>query len=375
MSGSKSDSNTEVSENLTEIRDQIDAVDARLGELISERAALAQKIGEAKQRSVSDDGVVEFYRPEREAQVLRAATERNEGPLEDDEIVRLFREIMSACRAHEEPLKVGYLGPEGTFTHSAVFKHFGHSVGALPLATIEDVFHEVENGAARFGVVPIENSSAGMVNHTLDMFLNSSLNICGEVEMRIRQHLLGNMQSNEDVKRVCAHPQALAQCRAWLSEFLPDAEQIPCSSNAEGARRAKDEEGTAAIAGDSAADVYGLNVLVSNIEDSRDNTTRFLVIGHRVPPPSGDDKTTLIVSASDTDDAGSLHKILEPLAEQGINMTRIESRPSHRRKWHYVFFIDLDGHTDDEPVKIALAKLEQRVRMFRVLGSYPKAIL
>ncbi|MDG1462747.1 MAG: prephenate dehydratase [Gammaproteobacteria bacterium] len=369
-----SDSKNQDSEDLTGIRQQIDDVDIAIQQLISKRASLAKQIGEAK-HSDADSGVVEFYRPEREAQVLRAVAERNEGPLENDEVVRLFREIMSACRAHEEPLKVGYLGPEGTFTQSAVFKHFGHSVGALPLATIEDVFHEVENGAARFGVVPIENSNAGTVNHTLDMFVASSLRICGEVEMRIRQHLLGSMENQNSIKRICAHPHALTQCRAWLAEFLPAAEQIPCSSNAEGARRAKEEEGTAAIAGDSAAEVYGLNVLVSDIEDSHDNTTRFLVIGHRVPPASGEDKTTLIISASDSDDAGSLHKILAPLAEQGINMTRIESRPSHRRKWHYVFFIDIDGHLEDASVSLALSKLEQSAQQFRVLGSYPKAIL
>jgi len=361
-------------ENLDGIRQQIDAVDVQLGELIGQRAALAQQVGEAK-RQADNGGTVEFYRPEREAQVLRAVAERNEGPLDDGEVVRLFREIMSACRAYEEPLQVGYLGPEGTFTHSAVYKHFGHSVGALPLATIEDVFHEVESGTARYGVVPIENSSAGMVNHTLDMFLNSSLKVCGEVEMRIRQHLLGQMESPDEVKRVCAHPQALAQCRAWLNEFLPNAEQIPSSSNAEGARRARDEAGTAAIAGDAAAEVYGLNVLVADIEDSRDNTTRFLVIGSRIAPPSGDDKTSLLVTSADSDDAGSLHRILAPFAGQGINMTRIESRPSRRRKWHYAFFIDIEGHADDEPVKQALAELEAQAPLTRVLGSYPKAIL
>lgn len=368
-----SENGSDKKEDLEGIRDQIDAVDIQIESLISERARLAQQIGEAKRNSSS--GSVEFYRPEREAQVLRAVAERNEGPLDDGELVRLFREIMSACRAYEEPLQVGYLGPEGTFTHSAVFKHFGHSVGALPLTTIEEVFHEVEGGAARYGVIPVENSSAGTVNHTLDMFLTSSLKICGEVEMRIRHHLLGTMESPEEVKRVCAHPQALAQCRAWLNEFLPDAEQIPASSNAEGAKRARDEQGTAAIAGDSAADVYGLNILVANIEDSRDNTTRFLVIGNRTAPPSGDDKTSLLVTSTNSDDSGSLHRILAPFAEQGINMTRIESRPSRRKKWHYVFFIDIDGHAEEPSVKTALEELEKLAPMSRVLGSYPKAIL
>jgi len=369
-----SDKDEQQPENLEGIRDQIDEVDVQIGQLISLRAKLAQQIGDAK-RSSNNDGKVEFYRPEREAQVLRAVAERNEGPLDDGEVVRLFREIMSACRAYEEPLQVGYLGPEGTFTHSAVFKHFGHSVGTLPLATIEDVFHEVENGVTRYGVVPIENSSAGMVNHTLDMFLSSSLKVCGEVEMRIRHHLLGTMESAAQVNQVCAHPQALAQCRAWLNEYLPDAEQIPVASNAEGARRAREEEGVAAIAGDAAADVYELNVLVANIEDSQDNTTRFLVIGNREAPPSGDDKTSLLITSADSDDSGSLHKILEPFAKQGINMNRIESRPSRRRKWHYVFFIDIDGHAEDANVKKALEALEKQAPLSRVLGSYPKAIL
>ena len=307
--------------------------------------------------------------------MLRGVVERNEGPLKDEEMVRLFREIMSACLAQEEPLKVGYLGPEGTFTQSAVFKHFGHSVRALPLATIEEVFHEVESGAADFGVVPIENSTEGTVNHTLDMFINSPLKICGEVELRIRQHLLGAMDSLDKIVRIASHPQSLAQCRAWLREYLPHAELEVASSNAEGARRARDEVGTAAIAGDAAAEVYGLNKLFADIEDRPDNTTRFFVIGRKLFPPSGDDRTSLLLSTPDTEDAGALHKLLKPLAEDNVNMTRIESRPSHRRKWHYVFFIDIDGHVEDERVARALAHLEKNAQLFRVLGSYPKAVI
>ncbi|MBT8445549.1 MAG: prephenate dehydratase, partial [Gammaproteobacteria bacterium] len=261
------------------------------------------------------------------------------------------------------------------FSQSAVYKHFGHSVRALPLATINEVFHEVESGSADFGVVPIENSTAGSVSHTLDNFLTSPLKICGEVELRIRQHLLGNIESLDKVSRVCAHPQSLAQCRAWLREYLPDAEQIEVSSNAEGARRARDEAGTAAIAGDAAAEVYRLDKMVADIEDRPDNTTRFLVVGRDLFAASGDDKTTLMLSTADTDDAGALHRLLEPLAKYGVNMTRIESRPSRRRKWHYVFFMDIDGHAQDEQVVEALTGLEQRAELFRVLGSYPKAIL
>lgn len=360
------------SADLLALRDQIDAVDAKIHELINERARCAQQVAVAKG---GDARSVNFFRPEREAQVLRAVVDRNKGPLTDEEMVRLFREIMSACLAQEEPLKVGYLGPEGTFTQSAVYKQFGHSVRALSLATIDEVFHEVEAGAADFGVVPIENSTAGSVNHTLDNFLMSPLKICGELELRIRQHLLGNMDSLEKVARVCAHPQSLAQCRAWLKEYLGETELVEVSSNAEGARRARDEAGTAAIAGDAAAEVYGLDKLIADIEDHPDNTTRFLVIGRELFPSSGDDKTTLLLSAADTDDAGALHHLLAPLSDHGVNMTRIESRPSRRRKWHYVFFIDIDGHVDDPKVAEALKELEKNAHLFRVLGSYPKAIL
>lgn len=361
-------------DDLDAIRDKIDEVDARIQELITERARYAKQIGEAKMKG-NGSGPVDFYRPEREAQVLRGVVDRNEGPLTDEEIMRLFREIMSVCLAHEEPVKVGYLGPEGTFTQSAVLKQFGLSVRPLPLTTIEEVFHEVESGTADFGVVPIENTTEGTVNHTLDMFLTSPLHICGEVELRIRQHLLCSMDSLEKVDRVCAHPQSLAQCRAWLREYLPAAEQIPVSSNAEGARRASEEGGTAAIAGDAAADVYNLAILVSDIEDRPDNTTRFLVIGRTQFPPSGDDRTSLLLSTAHTDDAGALQKLLQPLAEDNINMTRIESRPSRQRKWHYVFFVDIDGHAEEEHVARALSHLEKDAQLFRVLGSYPKAVI
>jgi chorismate mutase/prephenate dehydratase len=357
---------------LGNIRDSIDAIDARIHALLNERARYAQLVGISKSESGK---AVDFYRPEREAEVLRMALERNQGPLRDEEIARLFREIMSACLAQQEPLKVAFLGPEGTFTQAAVLKHFGSSVRALPLPAIDEVFHEVEGGVADFGVVPIENSSEGTVNHTLDMFLSSSLKICGEVELRINHHLMGRMTSADAVKRVCAHAQALAQCRAWLDEQLPDAERVAVSSNAEGARRARDERGTAAIASRAAAEIYGLNLLANEIEDRQDNTTRFLVVGRKLFSASGVDRTTLLVSAADTDDAGALFRLLEPLAEHRVNMTRIESRPSRKRKWDYVFFIDIEGHVSDPPVAKALAALEGRASLFKVLGSYPRAVL
>jgi len=360
---------------LESIRARIDGIDAELHALINERARLAQQVGISKHAA---GHTVDFYRPEREAQVLRMAIERNRserGPLRDEEIARLFREIMSACLAQQEPLKVAFLGPEGTFTQQAVFKQFGHSVRALPLTSIEEVFHEVEAGTADFGVVPIENSSEGTVNNTLDMFLTSPLGICGEVELRIHHNLMGQMTSLGDVQRVCAHPQALAQCRGWLSENLAGIERVPVSSNAEGARRARDEEGTAAIAPMAAAELYALNVLVPEIEDRADNTTRFLVLGRKSFPPSGQDKTTLLVSGAHTDAPGALFRLLEPLAKHAISMTRIESRPSRRRKWDYVFFIDVEGHAASEPLATALGQLKGQASLCRVLGSYPRAIL
>jgi chorismate mutase/prephenate dehydratase len=357
---------------LKAIRLRIDDIDAQIHALINDRARLAQQVGISKAASGK---TVDFYRPEREAEVLRNAIKRNKGPLRNEEIVRLFREIMSACLAQQEPLKVAFLGPEGTFTQAAVLKQFGHSVRALPLPSIGEVFHEVEGGVADFGVVPIENSSEGTVNHTLDMFLISPLKICGEIEMRIHHFLMARSPDLAAVKRVCAHPQALAQCRGWLDEHFPDVERVPVSSNAEGARRARDERGSAAVAGETAAQLYGLAILAKEIEDQADNTTRFLVVGPKLFAGSGADKTTLLVSTGDTDDSGALFRLLQPFAEHKVNMTRIESRPSRKRKWDYVFFMDIEGHISEPGVAAALAGLEQEASLFKILGSYPKAVL
>ncbi len=359
------------SASLESVRRRIDAVDERIQELLSERARLAQLVGISKHRA---GRTAEFYRPEREAEVLRRVKERNHGPLSDEEVLRLFREIMSACLAQQEPLKVAFLGPEGTFTQTAVLTHFGHSVRALPLPSVDEVFHEVESGSVDFGVVAIENSTEGMVINTLDRFLSSPVKICGEVELRIHQHLMGRMRSLREIERVCSHQQALAQCRAWLDEHLPEAERVPVASNAEGARRARDEKGSAAIAGRTAAEVYGLTVLASEIEDRPDNTTRFFVLGRKILAPSGNDRTTLLVSAGHTGAPGALSRLLEPLARHGVSMTRIESRPSQRRKWDYVFFIDIQGHAEDRHVARALAALQKRASLFRILGSYPRAV-
>ncbi len=356
---------------LDRMREQIDDLDRQIQALISERARLAQQVGHSKLGG--DAQTRDYYRPEREAQVLRGVVDRNDGPLRDEEMVRLFREIMSACLAQQEPLKVAFLGPEGTFTQAAVLKHFGHSVRALSLASIEEVFHEVESGVADFGLVPVENSTEGTVNNTLDMFMASPLKICGEVELRIRQHLLSRCQALDEIQQVFSHAQSLAQCRAWLDQRLPDAERLAVSSNAEAAKLAAASENAAAIAGEAAAEVYGLDVLMANIEDKPDNTTRFLVIGRDLFPPSGNDKTSLLLSSKH--EAGALQELLYPLAKHDVSMTRIESRPSHRRKWDYVFFVDVEGHVEDPRVAAALKDLEVATGYFRVLGSYPRAIL
>ena len=357
---------------LAAIRQRINAIDERIQDLINDRARIAQEVGVAKGELAS---AVDYYRPEREAEVLRRVLDRNEGPMRDEEMLRLFREIMSACLAQQEPLKIGFLGPEGTFTQTAVFKHFGHSVRALPFHTIDEVFQEVECGAADFGVVPIENSTEGSVNNTLDMFLTSPLKISGEIELRIEQHLMARDKGLDKIERICAHEQSLAQCRGWIRENLPHVELVGMSSNAAGARRARDEDGTAAIGPEVAADVYELKILFNNIEDRPDNATRFLVIGRNLLAATGEDKTTLLISTSDTaGGAGVLHHLLQPLATHGVSMTRIESRPSRRKNWDYVFFLDIEGHAEQAPVADALAELERDASLFKVLGAYPKAI-
>lgn len=355
---------------LEQLRAEIDALDKQLLDLISQRARYAQEVAEVKNESSEP---TTFYRPEREAQVLRKVIEQNQGPLSEEEMARLFREIMSACLALEKTLDIAYLGPEGTFTQSAALKHFGHSVNTTAFASIDQVFREVESGASNYGVVPIENSIEGVVNHTLDMLNDSGLKICGEVELRIHHYLLSKNKSLEDITKIYSHQQALAQCRAWLDLNLIKAERLAVNSNAEGARIAGEEENSAAIASEAAAELYNLNILANNIEDEPDNTTRFLVIGRATCEPSGNDKTSMIFSAPNK--PGALHKMLSCFAENNISMTRIESRPSRREMWAYVFFVDIEGHAEDEPVKKALSELEQSAAMLKLLGSYPKAVL
>jgi len=357
-------------EQLANIRDRIDGIDQQIQDLLNARAKAAQEVAGIK---LASDPDAVFYRPEREAQVLRMVKQRNKGPLDAESVAVLFREIMSACLALELPLKVAYLGPAGTFTQAAAHKHFGHAVNTVSLAAISDVFQEVESGSCHYGVVPVENSSEGVVSHTLDMFLNSPLKICGEVTLRIHHNLLGSDGDLSDLKMVYSHQQSLAQCRGWLDRHLPFVERIPVGSNAEAARRAMESPDAAAIAGAMAAELYGLQLLAPNIEDDPGNTTRFLVIGQQAVPASGDDKTSLLLSTRN--EAGGLHLLLGPLAEYGISMTRIESRPSRRGNWDYVFFVDINGHRDDEGVRPALEALKARAGMYKELGSYPRAVI
>ena len=355
---------------LEQVRERIDAIDRQIQSLIAERAGFALQVGKAKGKLAA---AVDYYRPEREAQVLRMVVDRNEGPLSDEVLVHVFREVMSACLAQQEPLKIGYLGPEGTFSQQAVLKHFGRSAHGLPLASIEEVFQEVESGAADFGVVPVVNSGQGTIQVTLDMFLTSGLKICGEVELRVHQYLLSRSGRIEDIERIYAHPQSFAQTAGWLRANLPKAEKIPVSSNAEGARRARSADDAAAIGGESAGHVYGLKkVIMKPIQDDKDNTTRFLVIGRQIFPPSGHDRTSVLVFIHDK--PGALFDVLSPFARHGISMNRIESRPSHQAKWEYAFFIDLAGHVEDAAMKKALAELSEHAATVKVLGSYPVAV-
>lgn len=357
-------------EALQSIRDQIDEVDRQLQQLLNKRTQLAQQVAKVK---IANGEISDFYRPEREAAVLRQVIERNEGPLDAKEMARLFREIMSACLAAEKPLSVAYLGPEGSFTQAATLKQFGGSIELQPMSTIMDVFHAVETENASYGVVPVENSTEGMVSHTLDRFIQTPVKITGEVSIRIHHYLLSKHSSLAHVRKIYAHPQAFAQCRQWLAENLDECELIPVASNSEAARKVVNEDNAAAIAANRAAEIYQLHTLASNIEDEVNNTTRFLVIGRQDVGPSGHDKTALLVSTKNK--PGALYSLLQPLAENGITMSRIESRPARTGIWEYVFFIDIEGHLSEPRVASALAKLEQESSMCRVLGSYPKAVI
>lgn len=366
-----------MTDQLGKLREQIDRLDREIQQLISERALCAQKVAEVK--IAKGDYAADFYRPEREAQVLREVIARNQGPVANEEMARIFREIMSVCLALEKPIRVAYLGPEGTFTEAAALKHFGHSVVSVPQASIDDVFREVESGTVNYGVVPVENSTEGMVTHTLDSFMKSPLKICGEVELRIHHHLL--VKGDEGLKqitRVYSHQQSLAQCRRWLGSNLPKAELISVDSNAEAARLVAEDaikaEGVvAAIAGEMAAERYQLRMLAKNIEDYPDNTTRFLIIARQEVPASGKDKTSVLVATRNR--PGALYQLLAPFQNAGISLTRIETRPSKSSNWTYVFFIDFEGHSADPEIEKVLRTITEDVIELKLLGSYPVAVM
>lgn len=350
---------------LATIRDNIDRIDDQILQLLAQRAECARQVGEIKRGPL--------YRPEREAQVLRSIANKNPGPLSGEAIQGIFREIMSWCLALERPMQVAYLGPAGTFSAEAARKHFGGAPDFLPQATIDEVFHAVEAGGVDYSIVPVENSTEGAVGRTLDLLLSSSTHVCGEVSLRIRQHLMSQNHHLDAIKRVYSHSQSLAQCHDWLSQHLPNVMRTPVSSNAEAARLAAKDPDSAAVAGVAAAHLYELNILASNIEDDPNNTTRFLVIGKHDAKPSGKDKTSFICSAPNR--PGSVYHMLQPLADHGVSMTKFESRPSRTGLWEYVFYVDIIGHFADPPVAKALDELKTKAGFLKILGSYPIAAL
>ena len=345
-------------------RAAIDALDRELLRLLSERARHAQEIGALKNGPA--------YRPEREAQVLRRVQGDNPGPLSDEAVGRVFREIMSACLALEQKLSVAYLGPAGTYSHAAVTRHFGDAVVAEACASIDEVFRSAESGRADYAIVPVENSTEGAVGRTLDLMCQTPLTIVGEIKLRIVQNLLSRNVSLGAVTRVYSHAQSLAQCVQWLARNLPSAARVAVASNAEAARLAAGEPGSAAIAGETAAAIYGLDVVAAHIEDEPNNMTRFWVLGPHPVAASGKDETSLVMSAQNR--PGAMYALLEPFAKHGVSMSRLESRPARTGLWEYLFFVDLEGHCDDPPVAAALAELRQRAPFLKLLGSYPAAI-
>ncbi|WP_066568198.1 prephenate dehydratase [Snodgrassella sp. CFCC 13594] len=348
-------------------RDAIDNIDETVLRLLNERASHAHAIGELK-------GTKAVYRPEREAAVLQRIQALNQGPLPDEAVARLFREVMSECLAVERPLSITYLGPQGTFTEQAAIKHFGHAAHTLPCISIDECFRQVEARQADYVVAPVENSTEGSVGRSLDLLVSTSLTACGEVVLRIHHHLLRRVSHVANIRKVYAHAQALAQCHEWLSKNLPnDVARISVASNAEAARLASEDESAAAIASQTAAERYQLSALANNIEDEPNNTTRFLVLGNQNTSATGRDKTSLIVSAPNK--AGAVHGLLKPFSNHGVSMTKLESRPSRAGLWEYVFFIDIEGHHQDKTIQAALKELSERAAFVKLIGSYPTAVL
>ncbi len=351
---------------LSTIRTKIDKLDQTIFQALKERAQAACEVARIKRESA--DPV--YYRPEREAQILRNIATKNDSLLPDRAVTQIFREILTACLALQKELSIAYLGPEGTFSQLAAQTHFGTSALQLPQESIERVFQAVESGHADYGIVPFENSIEGIVNMTLDAFLNSSLQICGEVEIPIHHHLLRMKETQKPITKLYSHSQSLGQCRQWIAAHLPNVLIIPTQSNGLAAQFAHQDPDAAAIAGQGAADHYGLEILEANIEDHPQNTTRFLVLGKESPARSGCDKTSLLIPTPHI--PGFLFHLLKPFADRGINLTLLESRPYQHRNWSYLFFIDVLGHQEDEEVAEALAELEKMSILVTVLGSYPR---
>ncbi len=372
------DSTTDNNVELETLRSDIDEIDLKIQALLNERAGCAERVAKIKLRDTvqETDSKIQknfFYRPEREAQVLRKIADRNDGPLRNENLVTIFREIMSACLSLEKPLRVSYLGPQGTFSQAAALKHFGHAVECMSASSIDEVFAHVESGQSNFGVVPVENSTEGMVNNTLDNFMDSTLKISGEVEVRIEHHLLVSQRTKEvGISKICAHEQGLAQCRNWLDINYPSADRQSLRSNGAAAKLAAETVGVAAVAGEVAQAEYKLERMSSNIEDSGDNTTRFLIVGISDIPKSGEDKTSIIVSSRNK--PGALYKILDPFQKSNVSLTRIDTRPSRSEKWTYVFFIEFEGHLQDDNVKSIMTELEENAVLLKPLGSYPRSL-
>jgi chorismate mutase/prephenate dehydratase len=351
-------------EKLKPLREQIDAIDAQILGLLNRRAQVAQQVGHVKAETNAP-----VFRPEREAQVLRRVADVNPGPLAGCDVQTIFREIMSSCRALERRVAVAYLGPPGTFSEQAVYQQFGHAVEGLPCATIDEVFRATEAGTADFGVVPVENSSEGAINRTLDLLLQTTLSISGEVSIPVHHSLMTKSGTMDGVQRICAHSQTLAQCQIWLNQNYPDIERIAVASNGEAARMAADDASTAAIAGEIAGQRYNLGVVNAHVQDDPHNRTRFVIIGRLQPGPSGKDKTSLALAVPNR--AGAVYALLAPLARHAVSMTRFESRPARMGTWEYYFYVDVEGHMHDAKVVSAFEELKQNAAFFKVLGSYP----
>jgi chorismate mutase/prephenate dehydratase len=352
------------SQNLEEKRQEIDAIDARLLELLNRRAKLAIDIAKIKRESN-----LKFHSPEREKAIINRLASLNKGPFPDDALKVIFREIISASLSLEEPLKVAYFGPEGTFTHLAALRHFGHSAQCIPMDSIKGVFDAVEGGKTDYGLVPIENSNEGVVSSTLDMFMDYDLKIADEALLEVSQNLLSKSGDKKRVKRIFSHPQPIAQCKIWLAANMPGIPLYESASTAKAAEFASKNPDAAAIASEMAARLHDLKFIERHIEDRKDNYTRFLVIAKTFPSRTGRDKTSILCSVKDR--PGALYDILLPLREAGINLSKIESRPSKRKAWEYIFFVDMEGHIEDKKVKKALADVREKSLYLKHLGSYP----